>query len=90
MQTSKIVEVDGVFIGAAVLLPESQGWRFVAADHRADAADGRTAPTLNDARQLAKKAFFTSRSHALAPPAEQTADSAIFPIPPATGLPARA
>jgi hypothetical protein len=65
MQTSKIVEVDGVFIGAAVLLPEAQGWRFVAADHRAESADGRTAPTLHDAQQLAKRAFFTSRSRAL-------------------------
>lgn len=67
MQTSKIVEVDGVFIGAAVLLPEAQGWRFVAADHRADSADGRTAPTLHDAQQLAKRAYFTSRGRALAP-----------------------
>jgi hypothetical protein len=71
MHTSKIVEVDGVFIGAAVLLPESQGWRFVAADHRADAADGRTAATLHDAQQLAKRAFFTSRSRALAPATHQ-------------------
>jgi hypothetical protein len=62
MQTSKIVEVDGIFIGAAILLPGAQGWRFVAADHRADEADGRTAPTLHDAQQLAKRAFFTSRS----------------------------
>jgi hypothetical protein len=64
MQKSKIVEVDGVFIGAAVMLPESQGWRFVAADHRADDADGRTAPTLHDTQLLAKRAFFASRSGA--------------------------
>jgi len=70
MQTSKIVEVDGVFIGAAVRLPEAQGWRFVAADHRADEADGRTAPTLYDTQQLAKRAFFLSRSRGLAPRAE--------------------
>lgn len=62
MQTSKIVEIDGVFVGAAVLLPDSQGWRFVAADHRADAANGCTAATLHDAQQLAKRAFFTARS----------------------------
>jgi hypothetical protein len=88
MQTSKIVEVDGVFIGAAVLLPDSKGWRFVAADHRADAADGRTAPTLHDAQLLAKKAFFTSRSQALAPPARQS-NEASFPIAQAAARPAR-
>lgn len=87
MHTSKIVEVDGVFIGAAVLLPDAQGWRFVAADHRADAADGRTAPTLHDTQQIAKRAFFTSRSRALAPVVE--AACAALPMPPAAGSPAR-
>ncbi len=67
MQKSKIVEVDGIFIGAAVLLSEQEGWRFIAADHRADGANGRTVPTLHDAQQLAKKAFFSSRSPALTP-----------------------
>ncbi len=91
MHTSKIVEVDGVFIGAAVLLPGAQGWRFVAADHRADAADGRTAPTLHDAQQLAKRAFFTSRSHALAPQASvaDAPSGAALPIRPSAGVPAR-
>jgi hypothetical protein len=67
MQKSKIVEVDGIFVGAAVQLSEAEGWRFVAADHRADAADGRIVPTLHDAQQLAKKAFFSARSPALTP-----------------------
>ena len=62
MQKSKIVEVDGIFIGAVVLLSDSEGWRFVAADHRADEANGRTAPTLYEAQLLAKKAFFSSRN----------------------------
>jgi hypothetical protein len=61
MQTSKIVEVDGVFIGAAISLPESKGWLFKAADHRADKADGVTSPTLHDAQQLARRAFFTAK-----------------------------
>jgi hypothetical protein len=64
MQKSKIVEIDGVFIGVAVLLSEAQGWRFVAADDRAAGADGCVAPTLNGAQQLAKKAFFSARSPA--------------------------
>jgi hypothetical protein len=91
MQTSKIVEVDGVFIGAAVLLPESQGWRFVAADHRADAADGRIAPTLLDAQQLAKRAFFSSRSRALAQDSGRGAVAGCEAAhPPAAVFPARA
>jgi hypothetical protein len=61
MQTSKVIEVDGVFIGAAVRLPESQGWRFVSANERARAADGATAPTLADASLLARRAFMTAR-----------------------------
>jgi hypothetical protein len=61
MQTSKVIEVDGVFIGAAIRLPESQGWRFVSANDRARAADGATAPTLADASLLARRAFITSR-----------------------------
>jgi hypothetical protein len=64
MQKSKIVEIDGIFIGAVVLLSDMEGWRFVAADQRADAANGCTAPTLHEAQQLAKKAFFSSRSPA--------------------------
>ncbi len=62
MQKSKIVEIDGIFIGAVVLLSDAEGWRFVAADHRADGANGCTAPTLHEIQQLAKKAFFSSRS----------------------------
>ena len=61
MQTSKVVEVDGVFIGAAVLLPNNKGWRFVAAHARALEADGITAPTLHDAQLAARRAFVASR-----------------------------
>ncbi len=62
MQKSKIVEVDGIFIGAGVLLSDAEGWRFVAADHRADEANGCMAPTLHEVQLLAKRAFFSSRS----------------------------
>jgi hypothetical protein len=67
MQKSKIVEIDGIFIGVVVLLSDTEGWRFVAADHRAEEANGCIAPTLHDARQLAKRAFFSSRSTAGTP-----------------------
>ena len=63
MQKSKVVEVDGVFIGAAVLLPNNKGWRFVAAHARAQEADGVTAPTLHDAQLAARRAYVTSRLH---------------------------
>jgi hypothetical protein len=62
MQTSKVIEIDGVFIGAAISLPEEQGWRFVSADRRTSEADGCTALTLQDTRMLARRAFITHRS----------------------------
>lgn len=61
MQASKVVEVDGVFVGVAVLLSNERGWRFFAADVRAQEADGTTVPTLHDAQLAAKRAFVTSR-----------------------------
>ncbi len=68
MQTSKIIEIGGVFIGAAVSLPGSQGWRFVSLDDRARAADGCTALTLQDAQVLARRAYLTSpRAYASEP-----------------------
>jgi hypothetical protein len=61
MHVSKIVEVDGIFIGATLHVPDADGWRFVSTDQRADAADGAVAPTLADAQKLAKRAFLTTR-----------------------------
>ena len=58
---SKVIEVDGVFIGAALMLLEDRGWRFVSAHRRTSEADGCVAPTLQDTRMLARRAFFTSR-----------------------------
>ncbi len=63
MQTSKVVEVDGIFIGAAIMLLNAEGWRFVAAHARAQQADGITAPTLVEAQLAAKRAFVASRPH---------------------------
>ena len=62
MHTSKVIEVDGVFIGAALMLLEDQGWRFVSAHRRTSEADGCIAATLQDTRMLARRAFFTSGS----------------------------
>ena len=59
MQSSKIVEVDGVFVGAAIRLTE--GWQFVSADARASGADGATAATFADAQMLARQAVANAR-----------------------------
>ncbi len=59
MQSSKVVEVDGVFVGAAIRLPE--GWQFVSADVRASGADGATAATFAGAQMLARQAVATAR-----------------------------
>ena len=65
MQTSKIIEVNGVFVGAAVLLPRAQGWRFVAADQRVIPLDGSVAETIEDTRRIARRLFLAA--NALAP-----------------------
>ena len=59
MQSSKVVEVDGVFVGAAIRLPE--GWQFVSADVRASGADGALAATFADAQMLARRAVASAR-----------------------------
>lgn len=57
MHTSKIVEIDGVFVGAAIRLPADQGWRFVSADTRARAADGCVVATLQEAQYMVRRAL---------------------------------
>jgi hypothetical protein len=60
MHTSKVIEVDGIFLGAAVMLPQDQGWRFVAANERVVPIDGNVAQTIEDTRRLARRAFHAS------------------------------
>jgi len=60
MQDSRIIEVDGVFLGAAVALPDDQGWRFVAANHRVVQLDGRVLASLPDVRRLARQGFLAA------------------------------
>jgi hypothetical protein len=60
MQDSRIIEVDGVFLGAAVALPDEQGWRFVAANHRVVQLDGRVLASLSDVRRLARQGFLAA------------------------------
>jgi hypothetical protein len=51
MHQSHVIDIDGVFVGAAVRL--SDGFRFVAVDGRLEEIDGSLWPTLNDVRRVA-------------------------------------
>ncbi len=61
MKTSKVIEMNGEFIGAAIMLPEAQGWRFVSANQRADKADGFVAATLGEMQAIARRAYLAAR-----------------------------
>jgi hypothetical protein len=56
MLQSHVVEIDGIFVGAAVRLPE--GYKFVAVDVRLDGLDGRVLPTLAELRRIVRAVFF--------------------------------
>ena len=58
MQASKIIEVNGIFLGAAVALDNHTGWQIVAADARAGRANGLIGRTYQDAQALARQAFW--------------------------------
>jgi hypothetical protein len=61
MLDSRVIEVDGIFVGAAISLPAKEGWRFVAADTRVGNIDGCVAATLGDTKRLAKQALLAAR-----------------------------
>ncbi len=63
MQNSKVVEINGIFVGAAVR--QASGWRFVAADPRVTLADGQVAETFREAQSLARAAFLSAAGAAL-------------------------
>jgi hypothetical protein len=62
LQESRVVEVDGVFVGAAVALQGGAGWRFVSADVRVSGLDGASAPSVAEARRMARQALFAARA----------------------------
>jgi hypothetical protein len=53
MLRSHIIEIDGVFVGAAVHI--DRGYRFVATDFRLEDIDSTTWPTLADIRRVARR-----------------------------------
>src|SRR5208283_4463192 len=52
MIQSHVIDVDGVFVGAAVRL--DSGYRFVATDFRLEELDSTIWPSLADVRRLAR------------------------------------
>jgi hypothetical protein len=59
MIQSHVIDVDGVFVGAALRL--DTGYRFVATDYRLEELDSTIWPTLADVRRLARTLFLTGR-----------------------------
>jgi hypothetical protein len=65
MIQSHVIDVDGVFVGAAVRL--DTGYRFVATDFRLDELDSTIWPTLADVRRLARRLYLSGSLVAPAP-----------------------
>jgi hypothetical protein len=64
MQDSRIIEANGIFIGAAVTKRGQQGWQVVAADARVLPAEGQVLPTFQAASDLARRAYWSAESKA--------------------------
>jgi hypothetical protein len=59
MLQSHIIEIDGVFVAAAVT--HEAGVRFVAIDLRVEELDGSVWPSVEEARRLARALYSTGR-----------------------------
>jgi hypothetical protein len=66
MLQSHIIDVDGVFVGAAIRI--DRGYRFVATDFRLEELDSTIWPTLADVRRLARRVYLTGTYGARAAP----------------------
>jgi hypothetical protein len=60
MLQSHIIDVDGVFVGAAIRI--DRGYRFVATDYRLEELDSSVWPTLEDVRRLARRTLLAATS----------------------------
>lgn len=56
MIQSHVIEVDGVFVGAAIRL--DTGYRFVATDFRLEQLNSTIWPSLADVQRLARGLYF--------------------------------
>jgi hypothetical protein len=57
MHESHVIDVDGVFVGAAIHL--KNGYRFVAVDHRLDDINGTFWPSREDVQRVARRIVLT-------------------------------
>jgi hypothetical protein len=60
MLQSHIIDIDGVFVGAAIRI--DRGYRFVAIDFRLEELDSSIWPTLADVRRVARRVYQTATS----------------------------
>jgi hypothetical protein len=60
MLQSHIIDIDGVFVGAAVRI--DRGYRFIATDYRLEELDCSVWPTLDDVRRVARRVYLTETS----------------------------
>jgi hypothetical protein len=59
MLRSYPIDIDGVFVGAAV--QNERGFRFIATDYRLEDLDQTVWPTVVDVRRLARRLFLNGR-----------------------------
>jgi hypothetical protein len=64
MTKSKVIEWNGIFLGAAVSQGGQDGWRVVAANARVAGAEGKVGETFQDASALARQAYWAAASQA--------------------------
>jgi hypothetical protein len=71
MLQSHIIDIDGVFVGAAIRL--DRGYRFVATNMRLEELDQTIWPTLADVQRLARRLYLNGSLVETTPPASPTA-----------------
>ena len=74
MLQSHIIEIDGVFVGAAVRL--DRGYRFVPTDFRVEELEATIWPTLLDLQRVARRVYRGARPFSAARPGDAAAGTA--------------
>lgn len=62
MLQSHVIDIDGIFVGAAIRL--DTGYRFVATDMRLEELDATIWPSLADVQRLARRMISRGVTHA--------------------------
>lgn len=69
MLQSHVIEIDGVFVGAAIRL--DTGFRFIATDMRLEELDATVWPSLADVQRLARRVIGTGSPTSARPSTRQ-------------------